>query len=246
MLKKGDKNPFVKMGQEACEKLNIEVGPIDGDFGSLTETAFAEFKRTYLSGGDKLSHNDFALLLELAANVPDEDEGEVDSPVKYEDFKVENFINIFRRDCTKGYAWSKGGVESEYYKRYIAPWAENTKSYSKRYYPACAMGVHKNLKEAGLKLPYFYKGKYSFALVGNFTRWAKDLGIYVSETANKTIPKGSLILFGRSHIGMVPEEVPAGQHKFITCEVNRKRKVVEGERDRGQIDGFIPLKSLEA
>jgi len=247
LLKGRDENneSVVAIVQKNLEVLGIEAGPIDGIYGSLTAEGIKEFKRQYMSGGNIIDGQTFAALsVEAMIKGLDNSKDESNSePAKLGKFSLQAFIDIAMHDCEVGYNWNEGGVESSYYKRFIKPWVDNTRSYSKRYYPACAMGQHLWLKHAGLNLPYFYKGS-TFALVGTFKKWGRNLGIYKDEHDGLEIPAGSIILFGSSHVGMVPKKVESFENDFVTCEVNRGRKVVYGKRTRSQINGIVDLSKI--
>ena len=233
----------VKKLQKALAARGINPGPIDGEFGVLTEEAVKQFQlQANLSEVDGVVGPDTWTALG----------GSWESPV-ITDARRERLIQLAYEEGRKNLSWVNANSEAE---KYLQPLREPMRrkghiGSSPVFYDWCGAFVLWCHRQAGYDLPEFVAGEPSghwatFALVQTWYDWAKDKGYWYPKRG--FFPEaGDIVIFdwrtvgGQfNHIGFV-RGYTRGSSTIQASEGNANNRTINQDRNLSLVLGFIRI-----
>jgi hypothetical protein len=240
MLRRGDRGEDVKALQKALNERGFHSGPVDGDFGPLTQAAVKAFQKQAGITVDGIVGAETWGALGGSFNL-DPDVGEAGLRLK--------LANLAQQEAAKRLRWTGPDCEAE---KYLKPLRKPMHDRGQIgttpvFYNWCAAFVTWCCREAGIPIPDAPDGYWAtMALVESWRFWAQKKA-YWHPTGSITPRRGDILVFEwfdgdvfLDHIGIV-SGYTAGEPVIHTYEGNCGNQVASKTRLISNVPGFIRI-----
>jgi lysozyme family protein len=240
ILRWGAKGDDVKALQNTLNRLSLNAGAEDGDFGDQTETAVKAFQvsqRLQVDGE----------VGPITWKVLGGKSGDVIDPDSDVHIKLADFASV---EAAKGLKWNGASSEAEKYLAPLRPIMQQLNHIGSTpvFYDWCGAFVTYCCRQVGITIPDKPDGFWaSMALVASWEYWAKQQGYWYPGGTSKP-EKGDIVTFDWSttpgkfnHIGIVRGYTP-GSSMFNTAEGNVNNQSAHKSRPLSAISGLIRIR----
>lgn len=239
--KKGDKSEDVKILQKALLDKGFDPGPIDGEFGALTQTALAEFQKSVGLTGTGVIPTSGGKTFEKLGLKLTQDYFDFSGP-----FKRLKLAEIAEAEGAKRLVWSPGSEADKYKKKFWPVFGTGK-------WPWCAAFTTWCCEQAGLKMPVNAPSKFgfTFALVEAWQQWAMERGFYHDNDGVFKPERGDLVAFDWDQLDIDERDADWEDHigvflrmtgsSFVCAEGNASNQTDIKDRTSKQIQGFIRI-----
>jgi len=240
MLRRGDRGKEVKALQKALNERGLNAGPVDGDFGPLTEAAVKALQKQAGITVDGI--------------VGAETWGALGGSFEFDPTPGETGLrlklaNLAQQEAAKGLGWTGPDCEAEKYLKPLRKPMQDRKHIGTKpvFYNWCAAFVTWCCREVGIQIPDAPDGFWAtMALVESWKFWAQKKG-YWHPTGSITPRRGDILVFewfdgdvALDHIGIV-SGYTAGEPVIRTYEGNSGNRTASRTRLIANVPGFIRI-----
>jgi hypothetical protein len=240
MLRQGDQGEDVEALQRALNERGFNAGPVNGDFGPLTEAAVKAFQTQAGITADGI--------------VGPETWGALGGSFEIEPPPIETGLrlklaNLAQKEAAKGLRWTGPNCEAE---KYLEPLRKPMQDIghigaAPVFYNWCAAFVTWCCREVGAQIPDIPEGFWAtMALVESWKFWAQKKGYWFPRDSI-TPRRGDILVFEwfdgdltLDHIGIV-SGYTAGNSVIQTYEGNSGNQTANRTRQMSNVPGFIRI-----
>jgi hypothetical protein len=240
VLRRGDRGKDVKALQKALNERGLNSGPVDGDFGPLTQAAVKAFQKQAgitvdgIVGAETWGTLGGSFELDTA-------DGEAGLRPK--------LANLAQQEAAKRLSWTGPDCEAEKYLEPLRQPMHDRKQIGTKpvFYNWCAAFVTWCCREVGIEIPDAPEGFWAtMAFVGSWKFWAQKKG-YWHPRSGITPRRGDILVFewfdggvGLDHIGIV-SGYTVGEPVVHTYEGNCGNRTASKTRLLSNVPGFIRI-----